>query len=307
MTVFRYALCLVFASAALAQAPATQPLSKTVGVDIVKLTRNPDGTATALFRWKDRQGADVERSVILTPQTVIGIGGQLKTLDDLTDDVIHKNKAVATVGPDMTTAVSLRVGRAMIKATREQLTPAQVAALEAAAPKATAASDAALQKRVDEMVAALNLNDPAKASRVNAIITTHLKNVRDSHNAGFAPDKSSRVNFLNGLAAELTPEQIETVKDRVTVNKVPFTRNAYHAIVKDLTPAEDAKIVELLKIAREESLDLKNPDEMSQVFEVYKTQIEKYLIANGRDWKKLYSEFGAAQRAKAATRPAAGT
>jgi hypothetical protein len=289
--------------------PATRPLTKTVGVDIVKMTANPDKTVTLLFRWKDRQQNDVERSVILNDNTVIGINGELKTIADLTPELISRNKAVATVGPDEVTAVSLRVGRAMIRVARNQLTPAQVAALEAAAPKATEASNAAMTRRVNEMVEALHLNDPARESRVKAVITEHLREVRDSHNAGFAPDKASLPKFVAGLNAELTPEQVESIKDAITIGKVEFTRRAYHAIVKDLTPAEDAKILALLKQAREESLDLKNPDEMSVVFEKYKTQIERYLISNGRDWRKLYREFIDAQRAanRPSTRPAADT
>jgi hypothetical protein len=288
-------------------APA-EPLTKTVGVDIVKMTDNPDQTRTLLFRWKDKNGKDVERSVILTRDTVIGIDGQLKTMADLTDVVIHRNKAVATVGPDMVTAVSLRVGRAMIKMTKDQLTPGQIAALEAAAPRATAASDAAMAQRVNEIVDSLQLSDPSKAARVKTIVTTHLRNVRDSHNAGFAPERASHENFSKGLALELTPEQIETVKDRITVNKVPVTFRAYHEIVPGLTAEEDRRILEVLKQAREESLDVKNPDEMSVVFNIYKTQIENYLIANGHDWKKLYKAFTDAQRAgrnPSATRPAA--
>jgi hypothetical protein len=166
-----------------------------------------------------------------------------------------------------------------------------VAALEAAAPKATAASDAALSKRVDGIVESLGLKDPSKESRLKETLTTDLKAVRDSHNAGFAPDASVRANLNAGLKAELTPEQIEAVKDKLTVNKVPVTFAAYHQIVPGLTAEEDAKILDLLKQAREKCLDVKNPDEMARVFEPYKTQIEHYLTANGHDWRTLYKQF----------------
>jgi hypothetical protein len=301
-------LTIVFGAGAAAQAPATAPtppLTKTVGVDIVKMTRNPDGTLTLLFRWKDRQQQDVERSVIVNRDTVIGIGGKFSTMADLTDDVIRRNKAVATVGQDMVTAVSLRVGRPPIKVTRDQLTPGQIAALEAAAPKPTAASDAAYDQRVNEWVGELGLADSAKATRVKTILLTHLKTVRDNHNAGFAPPASSRVRFNQGLSDELTPEQIEHIKDRITLGKVAFTMSAYRAIVPDLTPTEEAKILELLKAAREESLDMKNEHNMSDVFDGYKKQIEAYLTASGHDWKKLYREYGEWQRAaRATTQPA---
>lgn len=273
-----------------ATAPSTQPLTKTVGIDIIKKTANPDGSLTLLFQWKDKDKNLVTRSVIVNDGTVIGIDGKLKTLADVTDAVVKK-KAVATVGPDMVTAVNLRFGRAMVVASKDQLTPAQLTALESAAPPLSPASDASLQKRVDGIVASMQLNDPAKESRLKDILATDLRAVRDSHNAGFAPDKSVHANLIAGLQAELTPEQIETVKDKLTVNKVPVTFKAYHQIVPNLTPEEDAKILELLKEAREKCLDVKNPDEMGRVFEPYKKQIQEYLISQGHDWNMLYKQF----------------
>jgi Protein of unknown function (DUF3826) len=213
---------------------------------------------------------------------------------------VLKKKAVATVGPDMVTAVNLRFGRAMVAVSADQLTPAQIAALKAAAPAINPASDVSLNKRVDGIVASLQLNDPAKEGRLKEILTTDLKAVRDSHNAGFAPDKSVHENLNAGLAAELTPDQIETVKNTLTVNKVPVTFKAYHQIVPGLTAEEDAKILGLLKEAREKCLDVKNPDEMARVFEPYKKQIQAYLIANGHDWNTLYKQFVDSMKANAA-------
>src|SRR4029434_1241239 len=102
------------------------------------------------------------------------MGGKFSMRADLTDDVIRRNKAVATVGEDMVTAVSLRVGRPPIKVTRDQLTPKQSAARAQGAPKPTAASNAAYDQRVTEWVAELHLNDAAKEARVKSIILTHM-------------------------------------------------------------------------------------------------------------------------------------
>src|SRR5438034_11409169 len=44
-------------------------------------------------------------------------------------------------------------------------------------------SDAEQEKRASEWVATLGLNDPAKEARVHDVIATHLKAVRDWHNA----------------------------------------------------------------------------------------------------------------------------
>jgi hypothetical protein len=268
-----------------------------VGIDIVKKTVNADRSLTLTFQWKDKGGKEVSRSVVVNSSTVIGIDGKLKTMADLTDETLKK-KAVATVGPDGVTAVLLRVGRAMISMSRDQLTAAQVASLEAAAPPATPESNAALEKRVADLVGSLQLNDAAKEARVKAILGTDLREVRESHNAGFAPDPSVRAAFNAGLKAELTSDQIETVKDKLTVNKVPVTFKVYHEIVPNLTAEEDATILDLLKQAREECLDVKNPDEMARVFEPYKKRIETYLTEHGHDWKTLYKKFTDEQKAK---------
>jgi len=174
MKIVNFILCVIFccrfarARDVPTSEPTTQPLTKTVGIDIIKKTVNADGSLTLLFQWKDKDGNLLSRSVIVNDGTVIGIDGQLKTLADVTDAVIKK-KAVATVGPDNVTAINLRFGRAMVVASKDQLTPAQLAALEAAAPPINPASVASLDKRVDGIVASLALNDPAKESRVKAI------------------------------------------------------------------------------------------------------------------------------------------
>ena len=157
-----------------ADVPATQPLSKTVGIDIIKKTVNPDGSLTLLFQWKDKDKNLVSRSVIVNDGTVIGIDGQLKTMAGPTDAVLKK-KAVATVGPDMVTAVNLRFGRAMVAVSKDQLTPAQLASLQAAAPAINPASDVSLNNRVDGIVASMQLNDPAKEGRLKQILATDLR------------------------------------------------------------------------------------------------------------------------------------
>jgi len=290
-------------------AAASRPLSKTVGIHVVTRTVNPDHTITLLYRWHDNKlNQDLERSVILNENTVIGIHGQHKKLSDVTEEALRA-PSVATVGPDNVTAVLLRIGRQMIRVSQDDLTPKQVAALEAAAPKATAASDAALEERVAGLVADLNLHDPAKEARLRDILTADLKAVRNAHNAGFAPAKSVRQNLNAGLNANLTPAQVESVKDTLTHGVVQRTFDTYHQIVPELTAEDDKVILGLLKQGREEALDVKNADELGPVFEPYKTQIEQYITAHGHDWKQAYKAFVDARRAnqKPTPKPAANS
>lgn len=269
-----------------ASAPAKK-LSKTVGLDIVKKTANPDHTTSLVFRWSEKGNA-MERTVVVNDKTIVVYNGQIKKFSDLTDEEMRA-KAVATVGADGVTAVLLRFGKAPLP--KDQLTPEQSAMIASLAPAPTAASDAALDKRISSLVASLSLQDSAKQERVREVLSNHLRAVRDAHNAGLQLDPSVHKKFIDGLQADLNPDQVETVKNSLTVNKVPITLKAYHQILPNLKPEDEAKIVDWLKRAREESLDVKNVDEMTPIFKKYKREIETYLDAHGYDWAKSYKAF----------------
>jgi len=193
--------------------------------------------------------------------------------------------------------------------------------------EAEAKADAETEKKAAEWVSALGLSDAAKEARVKEVIFTHLKAVRDWHNdhpyttvpadnnpvtgkprnnlerqmlADGAMPKSVHEALMSGLRKDLTEEQVEAVLDLYTVRKVAFTLAGYHAIVPDLTKKEETKILGLLKQAREQAVDYKNMNQISAIFEIYKTQSEQYLNANGRDWKALYKAYTAAVKAKKA-------
>jgi hypothetical protein len=197
-------------------------------------------------------------------------------------------------------------------------------------------SDADLAKKAAGWVESLKLNDPAKEARVQDVIVTHLRTIRDWNNehpyttvpAGINPvtgkplnaldrqiianssmPKSVHENLMAGLQKDLNPEQVEAVLDKYTVGKVAFTMNGYRAIVQNLTPEEEAAILGFLKQAREEAVDYKSMNQISAIFEIYKTKSEQYLNANGRNWKEMYKAYTAvikARKAAAATnQPAA--
>ena len=204
------------------------------------------------------------------------------------------------------------------------LTPDDVTA-KAAATKAK--SDADQEKKAAEWVGSLKLGDAAKEGRVAEVITTHLKTIRDWHNehpyttvpAGINPvtgkplsqldrqmiatsaiHKSVHENLMAGLRKDLTEEQVEAILDKYTIGKVTFTMKGYKAIVPDLTAEEEKTILGFLKQAREESVDYKNMNQISAIFEIYKTKSEQYLNSNGRDWKKLYKAYTDAVKAQKA-------
>jgi hypothetical protein len=191
-------------------------------------------------------------------------------------------------------------------------------AASSAQTDAQARADAAVEKKAADWAASLALNDSAKEARVAALIATHLKAVRDWHNthpyttvpAGINPvtgqplskldreiiadsamPKSVNATLLDGLRAELSPEQVEAVLDKYTVGKVDFTLRGYKAIVPDLTAEEETVITGFLKQAREEAIGFKNMKQISAIFEIYKTKSEQYLNSNGRNWRQLYRAY----------------
>lgn len=195
------------------------------------------------------------------------------------------------------------------------------------ANEARAKSDADQEKKAAEWVASLQLNDGAKEKRLQVIIANHLKLIRDWHNdhpyttvpAGINPvtgkplseldrqiiansaiPASVHQDLMNGLRNDLSAQQVESILDKYTIGKVAFTMNGYKAIVPNITEQEEAVILANLKEAREQAVDYKNMNQISAIFEIYKTKCEQYLNANGRNWKEMYKAYTDAVKAKKA-------
>ena len=265
---------------------------RTVGLDIVSHTVNPDKTTSLTFRWTEK-GNTSERTVVANDQTIVVYNGQIIKFSDLTDDQFHA-KAVATVGSDGVSVVLLRFGKKPLP--KDKLTPEQLALIATLAPPPTAASDAALNKRVAGIVASLDLDDAAKEQQVSNVITADLRAVRDAHNAGLQLDADVHQKFVAGLESNLSSNQIETVKNQLTANKVPITFKVYQQIIPNLKPEENAKILAELKQAREESLDVKNIEDMNPIFKKHKEEIQNYLGQQGYDWNAAYKKFVDSQK-----------
>jgi hypothetical protein len=194
-------------------------------------------------------------------------------------------------------------------------------------PEARVKSDADQEKKAAEWVSSLNLNDAAKETRLKEVIATHLKTIRDWHNehsyttvpAGINPvtgkplseldrqiiansamPKTVHENLMTGLRKDLTEEQVELILDKYTIGKVAFTLAGYRAIVPNITEKEEVAILTNLKDAREQAVDYKNMNQISAIFEIYKTKSEQYLNANGRNWKEMYKAYTDAAKAKKA-------
>ena len=181
----------------------------------------------------------------------------------------------------------------------------------------------AIENRTTDILKLLNLTDEAKSNEVHDLIIAQYRALRARDEAIdarlkadgkeityanradllVAQSKPLHEQFLAKLAGVLTPEQVEKVKNQMTYNKVAVTFDAYCAIVPALTDADKAKILELLKLAREEAIDGGNAPEKSAIFQKYKNQINSYLDAHGHDTAKAFKDWEA-KNATAGTAPA---
>ena len=173
-----------------------------------------------------------------------------------------------------------------------------------------------INKRADDIITVLDITDPAKSQNVHDILVAQYRALRDWHDANDAnlrkADKEQAAamraslqslhdQFIATLSSELTREQVEKVKDKMTYGKVKVTYDAYVQILGNLSGEEKTKVLEMLKDAREEAMDGGSAEEKSAIFKKYKGKINNYLTAQGHDVNKAYKDWGAKQ--KATTQP----
>jgi hypothetical protein len=180
----------------------------------------------------------------------------------------------------------------------------------------------AITRRSAAIVGLLELNDATKSNKLHGIVVAQYRALRARDEAidqmfkalaQDAPDAAtnraailpivSRTlhdQFLARLSTELTPQQVETVKDKMTYLKVEVTYKAYCEILPNLTSSDKAMILAALKEAREEAIDGGSADEKTAIFQKYKDQINARLSTKGFDVAKATREWEARQ-AQAAT------
>jgi hypothetical protein len=156
----------------------------------------------------------------------------------------------------------------------------------------------AIEGRTADILKALELRDTNRSAKVHDIIITQYRALRVWHDANDPKLKTARSDtnavtqihsslksvhdgFITGLSANLTPEQVEKVKDKMTYNKVQFTFAGYCAAYTNLTEANKQRILELLKEAREQAMDGGSAEEKTAVFQKCKGKINNYLSAQG--------------------------
>jgi hypothetical protein len=172
-----------------------------------------------------------------------------------------------------------------------------------------------IENRAQAIIVELKLTDAATTAHVHDAIIAFYRALRardavaDSYLEARGMDTSfdspERIDLIEPvsnqlqslfeatLAAYLTPEQTEIVKDQMTYNKVNVTYDAYCEIIPNLTDAEKDMILKQLKAAREEAVDGGSADEKHAIFETFKVQINARLVANGHDVEKAFKDWEA--------------
>lgn len=201
---------------------------------------------------------------------------------------------------------------------------------QGAPAKEAGAIDAATQKHIDakadRLLAAIKLDDAARAGRVKAIMGQWFVTMWDWHKANdaklkelwsqwgkaravvpkdefpgeviahqiedvYASLKPAYQSFLQKLAtAGLTPEQIDTIKE-IWSRKPGMTRTykAYVEAVPDLTDEQKKVIHTLMLPAREDAMLTDNSKEIVNLYKIHKVKVEAYI--GTLQWEKLHSAF----------------
>jgi hypothetical protein len=178
-----------------------------------------------------------------------------------------------------------------------------------------------LNKRGDDTLAALKLDDTAKAERVKQLVMNQYRSLRTLHDARDAKlkeigkdDKEQLAKvkadtdaaikplheeFVAKLSAELTPEQVEIVKDKMTMGKVKNDFGAFCDMLPNLTEPQKQYILTQLKEAREIAMDKGSAQEKHDVFGKYRGRINNYLSKEGYDLKQATKDWAARREARA--------
>lgn len=180
-------------------------------------------------------------------------------------------------------------------------------------------------QRAEKIAAALELPDAAKAARVRDLIARQYADlsaihaVRDealaaakagpadlmtaAETAAKATAKAAQdalhPQYLSRLATELTPAQVDQVKDGMTYGVLPLTFRVYQEMLPDLGADQKAQILAWLTEARELAMDGSTSNEKHAVFGKYKGRINNYLAKAGIDMKQAEKNLQARRKSTA--------
>lgn len=169
-------------------------------------------------------------------------------------------------------------------------------------------------ERAGKIAAALNITDSTKFYKVKELIAkeyvaikeiderkvnalTAIKtNIADKNEAEIEKthittlfeQERALINkqFVAALSTEVSPEQIEQIKNGMTYNVLPITYKGYLEMIPRLTEEEREYIYAALVEAREHAMAAGSSKEKHEWFGKYKGRINNFLSARGYDMNK---------------------
>jgi len=177
-----------------------------------------------------------------------------------------------------------------------------------------------INARAEKIVTPLAIADTAKALRVKNCIANQYKNLNNIYTVRDLQNKTTKeqagndkeaVNaqlnkikdettaktdslhkiFIAQLSGELSPKQVEQVKDGMTYNVLNVTYNGYNQMILTLTEPQKKQIMIWLVEAREHAMDAESSEKKHAWFGKYKGRINNYLSAQGYDLRKEGEEW----------------
>ncbi len=175
-----------------------------------------------------------------------------------------------------------------------------------------------IARRATAAVAAANVADAEKKAAAVKIVEAHYVGLNDIHfdrdeAVKAAGDKAAiakvrekaaadvavvHKQFTKDLAALLTAEQCDAIKDKMTYDVRLNTFRVYCEMLPTLTEAQKTTIREILLAGREEALVAGDANEKHEKFRLAKGKITNFLSAQGYDMKKASEEWAAKQKKK---------
>jgi hypothetical protein len=202
--------------------------------------------------------------------------------------------------------------------------PVLAAAAQSPAERATAYV-AVTNERADKIVATLGIANLPAALRVRDVIASQyralnaIQEKRDARikaakgRSGAAKDTVDSAikaataeadatieqlhrDYLAKLSTDLSPEQIDQVKDGMTYGVLPLTFRVYQQMLPNLSAEQRQQIFAWLTEAREHAMDGFTSDEKHAWFGKYKGRINNFLAKAGFDMKQAEKEMMARQK-----------
>ncbi len=175
-------------------------------------------------------------------------------------------------------------------------------------------------ERAAKIVAPLKITDAEQAQRVTDVIAQQYRDlsaIHDARDAALKADpKPTEVHatalraeadakiiglhrrFVARLGVDLTPEQVDAVKDGLTYGVVRVTYARYLELLPDLTTDQRREILANLLEAREYAMDAGSSDEKHAWFGKYKGRINNFLSKAGYDLKAAEKAWADASLAR---------